>query len=499
VSAGAAQSAALSRSDYNSFLKKLKSDILRVTNSAATTETRLKECTEISSDDASQAKKSIEVHVDNLCSVVFERKSLLLKEIGSVADKKRSALEAQAVSLRQFLTLSGSLVSQASTISSSLGDGACWDAVGAGMSAAELAIAAVPASFGCITDSNIHISMDPVSDIRISSEGLLESPGRVRTFVAHKECSVIWDGHENLLAQYSVESYDVKLQVISGPSGWFATLSAGGLWMPPDTNGCTDVLERVIGSVESRSGSAKGEYAFKFPIEALAGHVIKCFVRSRLVSNFNKSHEKTVWAPQVNSPVHVPALFDCVTLSPGPHPFMGLDLFSFIGTRSNSHPYINPCLAGEVEVTWSSVGGGALSQFVARDKGTDFCYTKDEPGSWMMVDLGESRTFLPTAYSLRHDMQGSRGVLRNWVLQACHSPPSTTGQDAGWITLSSHRNDTSLAPAPGSCAIFDINVARDDSRGYRFFRILQNGKNSTGKHRLMCAGFELFGNLYEHK
>jgi hypothetical protein len=469
---------------------------VRATNSAAATETRLKEYCNTSSQDASEAKKSVEMHMDRLISDVLERKSRLLKEIGTVADKKRAALEAQAVSLRQFIAVSGNLVSQATTVSNAIGDAACWDAVGAAISAAEFATAAVPASFGCITDSNINTSIDKVSDIRILSYGVFGSPSRIRTSVSQKECVVRWNGPAKFGVQSVVEEYDVKLQVVGGPNGWFATLSASGLWVPSD--GCADVLERIIGSVESRSDTTEGEYSFKCPIESLSGHMIKCFVRSTVVSNLRKSREKTVWTPQVNAPVLVPVHFDCVTLSPGPQPFTGLDLFSYIGTGSNSRSYVNPCLSGEVKVSWSSVGGGTLSQFVARDKGTDFCYTKDEPGSWMMVDIGESRTFFPTAYSLRHDMQGSRGVLRNWVLQACFSV-SSEQDDAAWITLSSHRNDTSLAPAPGSSALFDINFTCDDSRGYRYFRILQNGKNSTGKHRLLCAGFELYGYLYERK
>lgn len=475
-----------SAADIQTALKMLGGDILRALSSATSNEKHLSDdFVEASSRDASMAKNDVQAYNVSLSSCLSDRKSQLLKEILLVANKKRSSLEIQTTLLRQYISGGSNVVAQVSAISSSLGDAACWDAVGAAGSATELAAAAVPASCGAITDSNIQIVMDPVSDVSIHMDGFLAVASRVRCFVSQRECTVQWNGPEFIPPNFKITSYEVKLQIIDGPIGWFSTLSDSGHWVPAkDSSG---VLERVAGSVDPENNS------FTWPVKSLEGHRIKCFVRLLFATNHGRRVE-AAWAPQVNAPLLVPMHFDTVELVPGPQPFMGRDLFSFIGTGGNMHSYNNPCLLGQVKVLWSSVGGGAIAHFVARDKGTDFCYTKDESNSWMMVDIGESRSFVPTAYSLRHDMQGSRGVLRNWLLQGCVDLKSQESDNSCWVTISSHRNDTSLAPTPGSSATFDIMPCAEIV-GFRYFRILQNGKNSTGKHRLLCSGFELFGFL----
>lgn len=175
------------------------------------------------------------------------------------------------------------------------------------------------------------------------------------------------------------------------------------------------------------------------------------------------------------------------TFEMGRRPFGSNGLFYFLGTKGGQSAYVNPHISKDVIVTWSSVGGGSVEHFVDNDPGNDFCYTEDEGHSWMAVDIGANRLFRPTAYCLRHDSQGPRGVLRNWLVQA------RVRDDEAWSTISVHQNDYSLSALAGSVAGFNLTSVLE---GYRFFRILQNGRNSSDKHRLLCAGFELYGTLY---
>ena len=63
----------------------------------------------------------------------------------------------------------------------------------------------------------------------------------------------------------------------------------------------------------------------------------------------------------------------------------------------------------------STVDVGEPHKFVGRsDDG--YCNTKDEPNSWMSVDLGEGRAVVPAHYCLRHD-ENSSYALRNWALE----------------------------------------------------------------------------------
>lgn len=81
-------------------------------------------------------------------------------------------------------------------------------------------------------------------------------------------------------------------------------------------------------------------------------------------------------------------------------------------------------------------------------------------------------------------------MLRNWALQA--------SQDGvHWIDLQTYVNDTSIA-APFSSATFfgvDANMRAIDI-GYRWFRILQVGRNMDGSYYLNLAGWELYGILF---
>ena len=123
-------------------------------------------------------------------------------------------------------------------------------------------------------------------------------------------------------------------------------------------------------------------------------------------------------------------------------------------------------------------------------------YTTDTPNSWMSVDLGAQVRLRPTHYCLRND--GNDGcVLRHWVLEG-------SVDEEAWRVLRQHQNDTSLQGSM-STAAWPVEAAAAAGEGegeggaagyYRYFRVRQTGKDSSGKHHyLCCAGMELYGTL----
>ena len=125
--------------------------------------------------------------------------------------------------------------------------------------------------------------------------------------------------------------------------------------------------------------------------------------------------------------------------------------------------------------------------------------TKNEPGSWMAVDLGAEHLLIPTHYALQADgsgdgpyrwpapgwVSGGDGVsrLRNWVLEG-----SVNG--TAWDVLREHVDDSSCNGALGTSA-----WALEGDKPFRRFRVRQTGLNSNGDDCLYCAGIELWGCL----
>ena len=100
----------------------------------------------------------------------------------------------------------------------------------------------------------------------------------------------------------------------------------------------------------------------------------------------------------------------------------------------------------------------------------------DVPNSFFCVDLLDNRC-VPSAYSLRHYNKDGH-CLRFWKLLG-----STNG--SSWEMLSDHNNDQTLQKA-NQTATWRL---KDSKKAYRFFRVQQYGKNSSGAyHNLCCAG-----------
>ncbi len=187
-------------------------------------------------------------------------------------------------------------------------------------------------------------------------------------------------------------------------------------------------------------------------------------------------------------------------------------LLWWLGTEQGTKTeWTNPATSGIIHVTVSSmnqcVNQGRItsaSAFVDRNH-LNMCFTNDERGSWVEVDLVHFR-IRPTHYTLRSDKH-LRHKLRNWVLQGRNDLESE------WVTLSTHIADRTISdyfpfsagswpitsatpPSSSSSSSPSSSPSSLSSSSYRYLRILQTGENSYNYHCLMMAGFEVYGQLF---
>jgi hypothetical protein len=166
-------------------------------------------------------------------------------------------------------------------------------------------------------------------------------------------------------------------------------------------------------------------------------------------------------------------------------------LLHWIGTQGGCAKYANPHKQGFVFATMSTIHKGNPENIVENTPAGYPNYTKNDKKSWVMIDLGPHRRFIPNTYSIRHGSQGVGNAMRNWDFEGKMEETSE------WVLLKRHTDDQTMTDGRGATASWALEVqqAAIDSTGYRFFRIKQTGKNSGGNDCLFCSGIELYGVL----
>lgn len=153
----------------------------------------------------------------------------------------------------------------------------------------------------------------------------------------------------------------------------------------------------------------------------------------------------------------------------------------WLGTNGRTHTWRNPVGLGHVVPISSGVGCGKLEDIVWRVAVN--LRSCNSPGSYFGVDLKLDRLLVLQGYCLRNRNMTSH-VLMSWICQG-----SLDGEN--WETLDSRNSESSLRKA-GATAYFQVQH-EDEQRGFRFFRVLQEGVNSSGSHNLVLSGIELYG------
>jgi hypothetical protein len=170
-------------------------------------------------------------------------------------------------------------------------------------------------------------------------------------------------------------------------------------------------------------------------------------------------------------------------------PFDAGGVLHWIGTGEGTRAYANPHgKADGVVAAMSSIGDGIGDpvRFVQHVSDDVDNYTGNTPHSWMSVDLGPGRRLAVDHYCLRHGNGLDDFMLRNWRLEG-------SNDKTAWDVLKAHTDDRALFAAGFSAAAWPVTPPTAD--GFRYFRIVNFGKDSDGHNYLTCAGIELYGNL----
>lgn len=156
-------------------------------------------------------------------------------------------------------------------------------------------------------------------------------------------------------------------------------------------------------------------------------------------------------------------------------------LFYYLGTNGYTTSFSNPSLS-TITASASSIQFLGTPADKVTDRTTDFCHTQSESNAWIKIDLGATRTFTPNYYSVRNRSDDSSNNLNDWILQGSNN-------DSTWTDL-----NTQVGNIFGQGNWFSTAVV-GVSTSYRYFRILQQGINSSGGLFLVLAELEIYGTL----
>ncbi|EFC43282.1 predicted protein [Naegleria gruberi] len=152
----------------------------------------------------------------------------------------------------------------------------------------------------------------------------------------------------------------------------------------------------------------------------------------------------------------------------------------WLGTLYHTETYSSPIGRGLLKVT-TSIGFEAGSDEDVISRVPVSCNLINSPNTTITFEF-VSNMILPSAYTIRHTNARDTECLRTWRFQG--SIDGLTFTD-----LKVHNNDSTLTTKSQS-ATFPIT---DCNEYYKYFRILQDGPNSSSNNYLSFGGFEIYG------
>jgi len=170
----------------------------------------------------------------------------------------------------------------------------------------------------------------------------------------------------------------------------------------------------------------------------------------------------------------------------------------YLGSSGKAIPWQNPHTSGQVRAFASSISYGKIEDFVGRT--VTNLRTGNEMHSYLGVDLGSGRQFLPTVYTLRNRASQAHACL-NWQFEGSldrnHWKPLDrrihfTGNLEIDDELKPERITLKQSGATHSWAIDPEFYERKD-QGFRYFRVVQLDKNASNFYNLAFSGIELYG------
>lgn len=172
--------------------------------------------------------------------------------------------------------------------------------------------------------------------------------------------------------------------------------------------------------------------------------------------------------------------FVSTVLRPGKKDFQSVGVISTLKKDASA----------KVVATRSSDGTGKACDVLSRRGATTNCGTAEIEGSWWCVDLGENYLLFPTHCSLRHGKKEGDSILRGWKLQG----GSIDGKDWKDCQRKNNVNDQPnfTAPIPYVTGTWPVE---GKGGAFRYLRILQTSRNSSGKYGFYLSRIEFYGVL----
>lgn len=157
-------------------------------------------------------------------------------------------------------------------------------------------------------------------------------------------------------------------------------------------------------------------------------------------------------------------------------------LFYYLGSNAKQSTWSNPH-PNKIQVSSSSILAGSLEGLVNRAN-TEF-YSNESANNWVEIYILSGKLKC-NGYSIQNRFRTDNDAqhsLRNWRFQATNNKPN-------WIDLDIQINNNSLV-ATGQWLTLPIN----SEESYCYFRLLQDGVNSSGSGYLCLSELELYGNF----
>lgn len=146
----------------------------------------------------------------------------------------------------------------------------------------------------------------------------------------------------------------------------------------------------------------------------------------------------------------------------------------------------------EIDVFASSIQDDFdLSNAFIFDNDDLIYYSEEEPNSWFSYDFKQRKIKLKSYSIKEHGFYNNAHHIRSWNIEA-------SNDENEWTILDSHTND----PTINECFkvyTFNIKLSEESEKFYRYIRIRQTGKNSSGNDYLAFSAIEFFGTILEPK
>jgi hypothetical protein len=171
-------------------------------------------------------------------------------------------------------------------------------------------------------------------------------------------------------------------------------------------------------------------------------------------------------------------------------PFDENGVLYWLGTEGGEKEYTNPLLSGQVQVQMSCKWYANDAAIYVEHKPDALLpqYDKNQPCSWIEVDLGQERQLVPNYYCLR-GYDKMKKILKSWELQG------RSTRDDPWTTLKRHFKDKKVEMS-GPLAVASWQL-ENITQPCRYFRIVQLDHFGKMSKNLCCSGIELYGLLIQ--